>query len=271
MRVAVLADIHGNLLAFEAALAHVRAVRVDQIVILGDIVTGAPDSAACWQLARSLDCPMLRGNHERYVADFGTSRADPAWSTPQYAPVQWTMAQLSAEERTALAALPTHLRLPEFPDLLLVHGSLRSDADVLPAHTPAETLPAMFPDGDEGLILRAHDHVGATYLWGRRRIVTVGSVGLPLNGIPTAQYLLLAWRREGWHTAHQSVPYDLAAALRRFQQSGYLAEAGVLARLFQRELATASFQLVPFLRFYRQICTQEPVELEEGLRRFLAM
>src|SRR5687767_13789459 len=136
MRLAVLADIHGNLLAFEAALAHAHSVGVDQIVIAGDIVIGSPDSAACWQLARSLGCPILRGNHERYVSDFGTDRADPLWSTPQFAPLHWAAAQLSAEERAALGALPAHLRLPDLPDLLLVHASLRNDTDGLPVYTP---------------------------------------------------------------------------------------------------------------------------------------
>ena len=43
-----------------------------QMVIAGDMVIGAPDSGACWQLARSLGCPLLRGNHERYLFDFGS-------------------------------------------------------------------------------------------------------------------------------------------------------------------------------------------------------
>ena len=77
MRLAVIADIHGNLPAFEAALEHVDRQQVDRLVILGDIVVGAPDSAACWNLARSLSCPILRGNNDRYVAHYDTPAADP--------------------------------------------------------------------------------------------------------------------------------------------------------------------------------------------------
>ena len=268
MRLAVLADIHGNLIAFEAALAHARAQGVDQIVIAGDIVNGSPDSAACWQLARSLGCLMLRGNHERYVADLGTERADPSWSAAQFAPLHWTVAQLSAAERAALGALPAHLRLP---DLLIVHASLRNDTDTLRAHTPEELLPTMFPAASEPLIVRGHNHIGATYLWGMRRVVTVGSVGLPLNSIPTAQYMTLERRHESWHAVHHSVPYDLDAALARFEQSGYLRETGVMGKLFQRELATASFQLVPFLRSYQRLAAQAPVTLEDALAYYLAV
>lgn len=64
MRLAILCDIHGNLPAFEAALEHAAQKQVDQLVIAGDIVTGAPDSAACWQRACELGCPILRGNQE---------------------------------------------------------------------------------------------------------------------------------------------------------------------------------------------------------------
>lgn len=56
MRIAVLADIHGNLPAFEDALKHVSQQKVDQIILAGDIVNGSPDSKACWSLAMSLGC-----------------------------------------------------------------------------------------------------------------------------------------------------------------------------------------------------------------------
>jgi predicted phosphodiesterase len=270
MRIAILSDIHGNLQAFEAALAHARAQRPDQIVIAGDVVIGSPDSADCWRLARSLGVPMLRGNHERYLADIAAGRADPRWRTLQFAPTQWAFSQLDQAELAELAGLPHSLRLPGAPDLLLVHAAQRSDSDSIRAHTPDQELAAMFPAPDATLIVRGHNHVGATRLWDGRQIVTAGSVGLPLDGMTTAQYLLIERRAGGWHTAHQSVPYDLDAALERFGASGYLAAGGPIARLYMRELATASFQIVPFLRAYARWAAREPIGLEQALERFLA-
>ena len=118
-RIAVLADIHGNLPAFEAALKHVSQQKVDQVILAGDIVNGSPDSKACWSLALSLGCPILRGNHERYAAHFGTAKASPLWTTEQFAPLQWTVEQLSEEDRQCMEQLPFSLRLPEAPDLFL--------------------------------------------------------------------------------------------------------------------------------------------------------
>ena len=48
MRIAVIADIHGNLPALEAVLEALDTLQPDQIVVSGDVVDGGPDSAACW-------------------------------------------------------------------------------------------------------------------------------------------------------------------------------------------------------------------------------
>ena len=84
MRIAVIADIHGNLPALEAVLEALDTLQPDQIVVSGDVVDGGPDSAACWERVKQIGCPVLRGNHERYVFDYGTERADPLWATPQF-------------------------------------------------------------------------------------------------------------------------------------------------------------------------------------------
>lgn len=270
MRIAIFADIHGNLVAFEAALEHARRQGAERLIIAGDLVIGSPDAAACWRLASALGAPMLRGNHERYIFDYGTPRAAPAWSTRQFGPMHWAHGQLRPDERAAMAALPMSLRPPELPGLLVVHGSLRSDADQVRPATPEEALAEMFPDVQEALIVRAHDHIQDIRPWGRRTIVTAGSIGVPLDGDTTAQYLILDQAREGWAIRHQAVPYDLDAALARFADSGYLAAAGPIARLCRRELATATLQVVPFLRAYQRWREEAEIALEEGVERFLA-
>lgn len=269
MRLAILADIHGNLPAFEAVLRHAAALSPDRMILAGDIVTGSPDSAACWQLAQSLGCPMLRGNHERYAADYGTPKAAAEWSTEKFAPLHWTLAQLTQAERQAMGQLPTSLRLAEAPGLFLVHASERDDHDSIAPHTPSECLQALFPQALERYLVRAHNHYGQVRLWGERLIITGGSVGLPLDGDPNAQYLLLDQVVDGWRVQHQSVPYDQDAAIRRFHDSGYLASSGVFGRLFYREVVTATQQIIPFLRLYARWSHVGELSLSQALDRFL--
>jgi len=268
-RVAILADIHGNLPAFEAALDHVARQRADQLIIAGDIVVGSPESAACWRLAQSLGCPILRGNHERYVAQFGAPGAPPEWATERFGPVRWAAGQFSDAERAAIDALPLSIRLPDLPDLLVVHASLRADRDSIMPYTPDEQLAEMFPGLAERWVVRAHNHAGMVRLWGDRTIITAGAVGLPLDSSTTAQYVLLERRADGWRIQHQSVEYDLSDTLRRFRTSGYLDSAGPLARLLMREVATASFYVVPFLNAYGPRIDRGEITLAAAVERFL--
>jgi|UniRef100_UPI00404975C2 predicted phosphodiesterase len=252
MRIAVISDIHGNLPALETALAAVEELKPDRLIVGGDVVDGAPDSAACWERVKQLQCPVLRGNHERYVFDFGTERADPIWATDQFAPLHYTHRSLSNAQRNELAALPMVWRSTEAPGLLVVHASARSDADSVLPHTSLVNLDAMFVGVTEELIIRSHNHISSTRDWRGRRIVTTGAVGLPLDGLAQVQFCLLTYENSKWQAEHHSVPYDVEATLGRFRDSGYLDETGPLGRMFMREVATGSHHVVPFLRYCRQ-------------------
>lgn len=254
MRIAIIADIHGNITALEAVLARVAELNVDQLLVAGDIVVGSPDSLACWEKVKSLGCAVLRGNHERYVFDLGTERARPEWSTPQFGPVQHAAAQLGAARLRELAALPAMLRLEGAEDLVFVHGSARSDSDVIFPYTTDEELAAMFSGVGERWIVRGHNHYAGVLLWGDRRIVTAGAVGLPLDGTTRAQFLVMERRAGGdWRPQHHAVSYDVKKAVQRFREENYLERAGPVARLFMREVETASFHLLPFQKFNAEL------------------
>lgn len=273
MRLAILGDIHGNLAAFEAVLADIEPRNVDDSLILGDVVGCGPDPAACWQLANSLGWPMLQGNHERYHYHYGTPTAPAEWDWPRFAPLRWSVGQMTPASLLEMAALPSTLRLPSAPGVLFVHASARSDADTITALTPPDRLADMFAWVEERLIIRGHNHLPQVRLWYTdppTQIVTTGSVGLPLNASPTAQYLILEKRRGGWQIHHQQVAYDLAATERRYRESGLLSAGGVMAQLYLKELQTATNYVVPFLQAYYR-WGGEPLSLRAAWVRFCGL
>ena len=77
-------------------------------------------------------------------------------------------------------------------------------------------------------------------------------------------------RDSGWRIDHHAVPYDVTAALRRFAESGYLDAAGPMARLYRCEVATAAFQIMPFLHWLRTQSGAEASMLGAAVDRFLA-
>ena len=277
MRLAVFGDVHGNLAALEAVLKDITQQEVDDIVVLGDVVNACPDSQACWQRVQALGCPMVRGNHERYVADYGSDYA-PELLEDRFKPVAWSAGQFSDIERAKLLDAPLEHTFAEHPELLFVHATRQDDrGNINPFVTDVEVTPLFMSDAlpqHPQLIVRGHNHLVNTRTLRHgslagTTIVTVGAVGLPLGGTPAAQYALMSKTRDGWQVQHRAVPYDVEATLQRFWDSGYLAAAGGTARLLMREVATGTHQLVPFLRNLDRWTCAGQVSLDDAVTRFL--
>ena len=267
MRIAAIADVHGNLPALEAVLEDISSKQVDVTVFVGDVVMGAPDCRECWKLA-SLNGPLVQGNTEHRVGKFGTPDEDPSWSTEQYGPLRWSAQQFSPEERKQIAELPLTLHVPETEDLVFFHSTPRGFRQIK-AYTPEEELQDLFSDVFERYLVRGHHHNPQVRLWNNRIIVNCGSAGAQTDMNPDAQYLILERRNPRWHIQHQTVPYNVEAAVRRFHESGYLDEAGPMGRLFMRQVATATTQVSPFLRYYRRWSKESEITLTDAVERFL--
>ena len=69
MRIAVIADIHGNLPALEAVLADIAGRGIAAVFNLGDCASGMmwPGETAALLMARGF--PTVRGNHDRWVSE----------------------------------------------------------------------------------------------------------------------------------------------------------------------------------------------------------
>jgi predicted phosphodiesterase len=65
MRLAILADIHGNLEALEAVLIDIDRQGADGLLVLGDIVGYGPDPVACIYRLREADAVCVLGNHDQ--------------------------------------------------------------------------------------------------------------------------------------------------------------------------------------------------------------
>jgi hypothetical protein len=170
-----------------------------------------------------------------------------------------------------LAALPFAYGQPDWPELLFVHASLRRDNDSITPYTAPDDLAAMFPHIAARWIVRGHNHLCQVQFWQERTIVTTGSIGWTLDEHPLAQYVLLERQQQGWRAQHQAVPYNVAATVERFHSTGYYQEAGPMVRLILREIATASPQIIPFLRHYEHWTKVEAISLATAIERFLLL
>jgi predicted phosphodiesterase len=239
MRLAVLSDIHGNLPALQAVLEDIEAQGVDQVVNLGDILSGPllPAETADFLMAR--DFVTIAGNHERQLLKLW-DRGPQAWDTASSD--GYAATKIGAEHARWMRAIPAFHWLQ--PDALLVHGTPGSDLvywleTVTPAGevrvaTAGEVAQRLASGPDvsaASLILCGHTHVPRVVRSGATLIVNPGSVGLQAyedahpphrteNGAPEARYAVVERRRAGWAVQLRAVPYDWAEASRLAAEHG---------------------------------------------------
>jgi len=235
MRVAVLSDIHANLVALDAVIASLGSI--DAIWQLGDVVGYGPEPDAVVDRLHALGAVGVRGNHD--AAAVGLIDID--WFNPDArAAMEWTRRRIGEPTRAWLAALPEHRVEGEFS---LVHGSprdptweyilsrsvARANLDVLGTsiglfgHTH---LPIVWSERD-GRIDPVSPAVGSTFgLAGEHALVNPGSVGQPRDGDPRASWLELDLDAGSvsWHR----VPYDVGHV------QAAIVDAGLPRRLADR-------------------------------------
>jgi predicted phosphodiesterase len=220
MRLAVIADIHGNVIALQAVLADVKARGAGRIVNLGDCVSGPLWPRETMDLLESVGAPTVRGNHDRWVAQ--TARAS------MYPSDAFAFDRLTPAQRTALGDLPARLDLGD--DISAVHGTPGDDNQYLLEDIIAGALALAKVDAiaarlgaiASGILLCAHSHQPRVAQGpGGLLIVNPGSVGCPAyadptppsphvseTGSPHARYALLAREGEHWRVDLIAIEYD---------------------------------------------------------------
>ena len=292
MRIAVLADIHGNLPALDAIIADLERRQPDLVVLNGDLINAVPFSPEVIDRVRHTDWLVVRGNDEFYYLNWGTARAAPGSDDPaRWGQLHWLIARITPEQGNFLATLPDErtLYIPGTQPLRVTHGVPgRNRVGFYNEQREAKVAAELHAVGEQTLV-SAHTHVQidrfiadiysvngedpaalesdphasraphapAANLPPRWHLVNPGSVGLPLNRDPRAQYAILEAVSPqevygGWRVHHHRVDYDRRPALDAFTATGMLDAGGVISHLFYWELATAEPEIIYFYRWAYQ-------------------
>ncbi|OJF92522.1 metallophosphoesterase family protein [Pararhizobium antarcticum] len=238
MRIAVIADIHGNDLALYAVLKDIAAQGISEVVNLGDHLSGPLNAARTADMLMAQDFPSIRGNHDRWL----TTRAPVEMNTWD----SFSHAELEPRHLDWLRALPPTLLYRD--EILLCHGTPSSDTtywleDLTPQgvlHMSArQRIEDLAGDQDVAVILCGHTHIPrAVRLADGRLIVNPGSVGCPgydddepvfhkvETGSPDASYAVIektGGERTGtaWTVSFRRVRYDNLAMSRLAGERGH--------------------------------------------------
>ena len=231
MKFAIFSDVHGNLEALDAMLAHAAHENVDLHLCLGDIIGYGANPNECVDRVRALDPSVcLRGNHDAAAVD---ARERVFFHEVALQGIHFSALHLTPENAEYLRTLPyvyRHARMmavhaspfrPEAWEYVLDHlGAVRAFEAMDSArvafigHSHA---PVVFVDDgsvqrypvQEPLRLELDDY---------RYVMNVGSVGQPRDGNPDASYVV--FDDQAVVVTHHRVRYDREKAAEKILRAG---------------------------------------------------
>jgi putative phosphoesterase len=199
-RIAVLSDVHGNLLALEAVRKALKKEKPDVVLVAGDLVMNGPEPGATVDAIREMErdgAIVVQGNTDVAVADADYAAAFP-WLLEYGIPdsmrsaAEWAHDALEDEHLAWLRRLPAERRVRIGDDLVLVtHASPGSQTQGFDQGLDPSTTTERMSRTDARVICCGHTHMPEVREFGWKVIVNAGSAGYVFDGDPTASWALV--------------------------------------------------------------------------------
>jgi diadenosine tetraphosphatase ApaH/serine/threonine PP2A family protein phosphatase len=234
MKLALFADIHSNLEAITACIAHAQALGAERYAFLGDLVGYGADPVAVLNLIEehaAKGAVVVLGNHDAAVL----GRPDDTLNSHAQAAIAWTQTQLGDRQRAFLAGLPLTVR---DDNMLFVHASAAAPGQWIYVTSLREAQESI-KSGNAGYVFCGHVHEQKLFYMGadgrpmpfrpvpgtpiptgkhRQWLVIVGSAGQPRDRSNKACYALADLERA--RLTFFRVPYDSAVAAQKIRSAG---------------------------------------------------
>jgi diadenosine tetraphosphatase ApaH/serine/threonine PP2A family protein phosphatase len=235
MKLALFADIHANLEALTACLAHAGEQGAERHAFLGDLVGYGADPAAVVDLVAAhaaRGAIVVQGNHDQAALEGGSETMNQAAEQA----IAWTRGRLSDGQRAFLSSLPL---LAREGNMVFVHASANTPSQWIYVSDPLRAAHSLEAAAGASYVFSGHVHEPVLYFTGqaarpvafrpvpgvpipvtprRRWLVIVGAAGQPRDGNTAACYALLD-TGQSTLTYHR-VPYDWQAAASKVRAAG---------------------------------------------------
>jgi putative phosphoesterase len=214
LRIAVVSDIHGNLMALDAVMTDLDSQQVDEVWCGGDVAWGGPWPSECIARVKGAGWTTVRGNTDVWIA------GDPqSMDSDEKRKELISMAQahdVSEHDAQWLLNLPLGHR--GAGSSLLVHGTPESPFTAPMPDAPAAEFSAYA--GQAAVVIYGHvHHAFVRRLSDGTIVANPGSVGLPKDA-ETASYLLMDYGGAEWILRHRRVTFDRRAGIAEARRLG---------------------------------------------------
>ncbi|HUS79089.1 MAG TPA: metallophosphoesterase family protein [Patescibacteria group bacterium] len=224
MKIAVFSDIHSNRHALQTVLETIEKESVDVVACAGDLVGYGPHPNEVIDEIKRRGFPTIMGNYDEGVGfdrdDCGCAYSTPVEVETGRASLQWTKAEVTADNKAFLRSLPSQV-LWEREDerILMVHGSPRRINEYLYEDRRTDTIERMLKPLDIDALIMGHTHLPYHRIVDGVHLINDGSVGRPKDGDTRACYAVID-TGDDYRVEFRRVPYPVEEVAEAMNERG---------------------------------------------------
>lgn len=200
IRLAIISDIHGNILALDEVLKDISTKKIDQTYCLGDLIDFAPWNNEVVTRIRNLKIPCLQGNHDERVSldlpILSLSHQSGEERAMRILAIEHSKATISKKNKEWMSKLPHNIELgfkigKKIKKILLVHASLKSNDEYIHESDPKEDFIKELSLKGIDVVIMGHTHLSYIQKTNGVTLINCGSVGRTKEKDRRASYAIV--------------------------------------------------------------------------------
>lgn len=260
MKIAVIGDIHSNHSALETCIRHALGQNVNEFLFLGDYISDCPypqkTMKIIYEMKEKYQCLFIRGNREDYMLKHRENPEERWTYSSASGNLLYTYENLSENDFSFFENLDIQgiYKKEGYPSFRYCHGSLTSSTELLVPDN--ENMESIMENLDVDLLVSGHTHTQESRMYGNKKLIHPGSVGIPWYHNGKTQYMILYGNSSGWEEEFFQLEYDVDTIKEDFITSGLNQKAPYWVKLNIHTLETGNDLTFPCLNLAMKMCKE---------------
>ena len=259
-RIAVIGDIHSNYVGLEKCIEHALSRKADEFLFLGDYISDCPYPQKTMQIVYEMNknyrCSFIRGNREDYMLNHRKNPGERWTYSSASGSLLYTYENLTEKDFSFFESLDIkgYYEKQGYQPFRYCHGSFVRSNEIL--EPGAENTVKVMSDLDVNLLVSGHVHFQEEKLYGNKKILHPGAVGVSWYFDGKTQYMMLHGEEKGWEAEFFQLEYDVEKIVKDFESSGLLEKAPYWSKITIHTLRTGKDHNLACLNRAMQLCEE---------------
>ena len=257
MKIAVISDIHCNLLALKLALQEIKKEKIDKIIYLGDYITDGIYENEILEIVNKTAMYAVLGNREQYILDYSKEKKE----YNNYKTISYTYNNLTNKNIKYIQSLKKAYEIKIMGyKFLLIHG----DSYYKPGIKIEKMIDSIEKDYDFDICLFGHTHKYYSKEYKGKLFINPGSLGQPIDG-KTYKYCIIEIDNTIKYIKKEiNIEDSFAYLLNNYRKSKYYKDNKVWGNLILHTIKNGKNYCSPFLKMFRKkINIKKEINVEE--------